>query len=79
MHERVLVSNTDPKVILPFLRSLLRRVCGSEGSRSVTGVFQHRLGLEHQQSAYGQEHGGEGGAVLVRLSLQGLLVGLLRG
>lgn len=77
MHERVLVSNTDPKVILPFLQG--GRVCGSEGSRSVTGVFQHRLGLEHQQSAYGQEHGGEGGAVLVRLSLQGLLVGLLRG
>lgn len=39
-----------------------------------------RLSLEHQQSAaYGEEHSGEGGAVLVRLSLQGLLVGLLRG
>lgn len=39
-----------------------------------------RLGLEHQQSAaYGEEHGGEGGAVLVRLSLQGLLVRLVRG
>lgn len=39
-----------------------------------------RLSLEQQQSAaYGEQHCGQGGAVLVRLSLQGLLVGLVRG
>lgn len=39
-----------------------------------------RLSLEQQQSAAdGEQHCGEGGAVLARLSLQGLLVGLVRG
>lgn len=76
MLDHVRVRNTDPKPDPSIPPISAQESVWTRGQEN----WVDRLSLEHQQSAaYGEQHRGEAGAVLARLSLQGLLVGLVRG
>lgn len=79
MHRCVHVRSPDPKCDPPNpSQRINRRVWGGGGQEG--GRCVGRLSLERQQSAaHGQQQRGDGRVLPERLSLQRLLVGLLRG